>query len=129
MVIISISSKIDYQFNLTQCVLLVVKPEITLPNRRLGQGLGRETILECIITAFPQAVTYWEKGGRQVTSSLKHRIEAYDEGDNTLVLSLRINDLEDSDYGEYKCIASNSLGKDAEVMFLYGIHPQIFILH
>jgi len=91
-----------------------------MPNRRIGQETGRETILECAITAFPHAVNYWEKGGRRITSSMKHRIEAYDEGDHTLTLSLRIRVIDDGDFGEYRCIASNSLGHDEGSMVLYG---------
>jgi len=91
-----------------------------MPNRRIGQQTGRETILECAITAFPHAVNYWEKDGRRITSSMKHRIEAYDEGDHTLTLSLRININDDGDFGEYRCIASNSLGHDERSMTLYG---------
>ena len=67
-----------------------VAPEITLPNRRIGQSRGLQTILECVITAYPQAVSYWEKDGRTVTGSNKHKIEVYDESDNAKVtLSLR----------------------------------------
>jgi hypothetical protein len=76
--------------------------------------------VECIITAYPLAVNYWEKDGRRITNSAKYRLEAYDEGDNTLVLSLRIHDLEPTDYGEYKCVAANALGRDEESMILYG---------
>ena len=32
-----------------------------MPNRRIAQARGRETILECRITAYPHAVNYWEK--------------------------------------------------------------------
>ena len=91
-----------------------------MPNRRIGQLRGRETILECAITAFPHAVNFWEKDGRRITSSINHRIEAYDEGDHTLTLSLRIKIEDSSDFGEYRCVASNSLGKDEGAMYLYG---------
>jgi len=104
------------------CYVMTVAPEIQLPNRRMGQAVGRETILECIITAYPQAVNYWEKDGRQVASSSKYRVDAYDEEDSRVVLSLRIHDIEQADYGEYTCVASNELGRDQETMYLYGIH-------
>jgi len=87
----------------------------------MGQALGRETILECIITAYPQAVNYWQKDARRVTSSAKYRVDAYDEEDNTVVLSLRIHDIEQADYGEYTCVAANALGDDQETMYLYGM--------
>jgi len=91
-----------------------------MPNRRIGQQRNRETILECSITAFPHAVNFWEKDGRQLTNSMKYRIEAYDEGDHMLTLSLRININDKSDFGEYRCVASNSLGRDEGTMILYG---------
>jgi len=97
-----------------------VAPEIQLPNRRMGQALGRETILECVITAYPQAVNYWQKDGRRVASSSKYRVDAYDEEDKTVVLSLRIHDIEPTDYGQYTCVAANALGQDQESMYLYG---------
>lgn len=91
-----------------------------MPNRRIGQVRNRETILECIITAYPQAVNFWEKDGRRIVSSMKHRIEAYDEGEHTLTLSLRIQITDTVDFGEYRCVASNALGKDDGTMVLYG---------
>ena len=81
---------------------------------------NKDTILECIITAFPHAVNYWEKEGKRIMSSTKHRIEAYDEGDHTITLSLRVHDIDHDDYGEYKCVAANALGRDEEAMWLYG---------
>lgn len=94
-------------------------PEIQLQNRRMGQVRGRETILECTITAFPLAQTAWEKEGRRLGNSNRHRIESYDEGDHTTTLSLRISDIEQEDYGEYKCIAENRLGIEYQTMNLY----------
>ena len=65
-----------------------VAPEITMPNRRMGQARGRQTILECVITAFPQTVNYWEKDGQRLTSSPpdKYHVDVYDDGDHRIVL-------------------------------------------
>jgi len=67
-------------------VLGAVSPEVTMPNVRIAQSRGRETILLCRITAYPHAVNYWEKDGQRVTSSARHRIEAYDEDAHTITL-------------------------------------------
>ena len=69
-------------------LLLAVAPKITLPNRRIGQSLGRQTMLECMITAYPLEQSYWEKDARTVTSSYKYKIEAFDESEHSLTLSL-----------------------------------------
>ena len=94
----------------------------------MGQKIGRDTILECQITGFPLAVNYWTKNGKKLVSSTKHRIEAYDEGDHMITLSLRIHDLQEEDYGEYRCIAANSLGRDEEAMYLYRKSQQLYVL-
>ncbi|KAK7491727.1 hypothetical protein BaRGS_00016983, partial [Batillaria attramentaria] len=91
-------------------------PEIYLPNKRIGQDIGKETILECTVTAFPHAVSMWM---RISTLNQKYRLEIYDEDRNTITLSLRIFTIERHDYGEYTCVASNTLGKDSESMILY----------
>lgn len=89
--------------------------------------MGRETILECEITALPHAVNYWEKEGRRVMNSEKHRIDAYEDGaddsSHRLTLSLRIHITHPDDYGYYKCIASNTLGRDEKTMVLNGTKP------
>jgi len=91
-----------------------------MPASRLGQARGRETILECRITAYPHAVNYWQKDGRRIISSSKHRIEAYDDGENKLTLSLRIVNIDADDYGRYDCIAANALGTDQQTIHLFG---------
>ena len=57
-----------------------------MPNRRMGQARGRQTILECIIAAFPQTVNYWEKDGRKLSSSAKYHVDVYDDGNHRIVL-------------------------------------------
>jgi len=124
----------------TNCLFVcgAVAPEIVMPNRRIWQSVGRETILECTITALPQAITYWQKNGRRITNTIhpslataadrhgnddadvhrlmarppavvKYRIEAYDEGDHTLTLNLRLQVRTDStriNYYNYNIIIS-----------------------
>ncbi|BFY98117.1 hypothetical protein BsWGS_01157 [Bradybaena similaris] len=101
-------------------VFVEFAPEIYLPNKRIGQEKGKETILECTVTAFPHAVTMWKKGDHKIqTSTLKYRVEVYDEDKDKLTLSLRVFNIQDSDFGVYTCEASNTLGEDEESMYLY----------
>ncbi len=116
-----ITTNADVIVSIVLFLLHKVAPEISLPNRRMGQTLGRETILECIVSSSPQAFYYWEKDGhRFLTGSDRHKMEAFDEGDHSVVLSLRISDLQRSDYGQYTCHASNILGATLQSMMLYG---------
>ncbi|KAL8560924.1 hypothetical protein ACOMHN_019908 [Nucella lapillus] len=103
-------------------------PEIELHNTRIGQILGRETILECIISGSPLHVTRWRRGNEVFVNSLKDRYEVniYDHNGepNTIVLSLRIVRVEPVDYGDYICEASNHFGEVIRVMELYEVTPK-----
>ena len=52
----------------------------------MGQARGRQTILECVIMAFPQTVNYWEKDGRKLSTSAKYHVDVYDDGAHRIVL-------------------------------------------
>ncbi|XP_025077877.1 opioid-binding protein/cell adhesion molecule homolog isoform X2 [Pomacea canaliculata] len=104
--------KVDVQFS----------PEIELPNKRIGQMLGKETILECIVTANPQSVSRWLKDGEEVkTDGSNYHVEVYNEHQEayTIVLSFRIMAISEQDFGQYTCEASSPMGKDAETMVLF----------
>ncbi|XP_067666511.1 lachesin-like isoform X1 [Haliotis asinina] len=98
-------------------------PEIHLFTTRIGQQLRRETILECRITASPLGVTMWKKNGEQLHPNFKHELDVYNEGPQTITLSLRIVNIQKHDFGEYVCEASNSMGSASEVMELYEVYP------
>ncbi|KAL3867418.1 hypothetical protein ACJMK2_044620 [Sinanodonta woodiana] len=104
-------------------VFVEFPPEITLPTQRIGQYRGRETILDCEITAYPHGVMYWMKDGivLNFVNEEKYRIELYSGTDDSerKTLSLRVNNITRGDYGEYTCFAKNYLGQDQESMILY----------
>ncbi|CAL1529683.1 unnamed protein product [Lymnaea stagnalis] len=104
-------------------VVVDYAPEVIIPNpRRMGQYLGKETILECNIFAHPQALTSWTKGGKVLNKSDKYDIEVYkNEMENSVTLALKIRDLTESDFGRYECTGSNFLGEDKEDMILYEL--------
>lgn len=104
-------------------VVVEFAPEIYLPTKRMGQYQGKETILECRVTANPQVYSTWKRDGKEISNNYKYRVEVYEEDKNTITISLRIREIDDDDYGRYTCAASNSLGKDMEDMILYEYLP------
>ncbi|XP_060555528.1 opioid-binding protein/cell adhesion molecule homolog [Ruditapes philippinarum] len=101
-------------------------PEVQLYNTRMGQGQGKETIIDCKITANPQGYIVWQRQGREITNSHKYGITVYEEDRYTTTLSLRIARLNEDDFGKYKCHAQNKYGTDTEDMMLYEfVEPQI----
>jgi hypothetical protein len=91
--------------------------------------LGKETILQCEISASPQALVSWKKGEAVFPTNDYHRItsEIYDKDIYTTVLLLRIQNLTWSDFGEYICEASNVLGRDQESMQLFRKCNQVLL--
>ncbi|KAJ8304704.1 hypothetical protein KUTeg_018287, partial [Tegillarca granosa] len=102
-----------------------VPPEVELNNQRLGQFLGKETILVCKISASPQAVSVWKKGVRRIEKqsngnvNANYRPEIYEENDYRVTLYLRIRVITSIDFGNYTCEASNGLGSSSATMELY----------
>ncbi|XP_062579733.1 lachesin-like isoform X2 [Saccostrea cucullata] len=98
-------------------------PEIHLTNRKIKQRLGKETILDCKVTANPQVYSAWTKDGIPIQNDEKFKIDLYEEYKNTVILSLKISDIQESDFGAYRCEAQNELGRDYQDTFLYELKP------
>ncbi|KAL3867516.1 hypothetical protein ACJMK2_044713 [Sinanodonta woodiana] len=101
-------------------------PEVDFRTYRIGHYIGKETVLECLVTAFPHATIQWMKGNVSIInppySSWKYRTEVFNDQSHTVTLQLRIIHLEKADFGYYTCEASNKLGHDSRDMLLYEYH-------
>lgn len=87
----------------------------------MGQAIGKETILQCKVSASPHESIVWKKNGSALPLHMyKYWTELYDEGHHEKTLHLNIIDIDQDDFGFYTCHASNNLGRDSETMFLYG---------
>lgn len=96
------------------------QPEVKVLNKILNQDLEKETILQCEISASPQAIVNWRKGDHIFTANSYRRIttDIYEKDNYITVLRLIFQKLTMSDFGDYICEASNRLGKDQETMQL-----------
>ncbi|XP_059147293.1 lachesin-like [Physella acuta] len=108
---------------LTKAIRVVVNyaPKVYLDGpKRLGQSLGKETIVECHVSAHPQSETSWRKGGRILSKGEKYDIQVFvSEEENTVILALRIRDITPDDFGHYDCVASNAIGSDKDTFILH----------
>ena len=95
-------------------------PEVSVPNRRIGQKLGGEVVLECIVTAVPSPSLYWTRDNLPVALSSKYVTDEFDELDERLTLRLNVRNLTSADYGDYECVAVNQLGSTRRTITLYG---------
>lgn len=94
-------------------------PEVELYTYKMGQSQGKETILDCRITANPHGYIVWKRNGREITTTHKYGITVYEDDRYTKTLSLRIGNLNENDFGKYECFAQNEHGTDNEEMTLY----------
>jgi len=98
-------------------------PEISVPNRRIGQKVGGEVVLECVIAAVPAATHHWTRDSLPISAaglSSKYVTDEYDELDGRVTLRLNIRQLQPDDYTDYQCVAGNALGKTHKTVTLYG---------
>ena len=97
-------------------------PELTVNSRSTGQRRGREVVLECTVDAFPydSLRVDWVKNRRRVTQSDSHDIHRLEGPDHTVTLRVVIRDLTGSDFGDYKCVANNTVAWKEVVVTVFG---------
>lgn len=78
-------------------------------------GEGDKVELVCIVHARPVAQVVWSKDGRPIEEP--GHIEEQDKGHRH---SLQINDVTESDFGEYNCEATNDFGSSSASIHLTG---------
>ncbi|GAB6018924.1 hypothetical protein CHUAL_000574 [Chamberlinius hualienensis] len=99
----SVSKRIHLQVNF--------EPAIKVPNQLVGAASGGEVIMECLVEASPRSVNYWMKDtGEVIFSNEKYDVQQQENG-YKIHMQLRIRYLEKRDFGEYRCIAKNSMGE------------------
>uniref|UniRef100_A0A8C1I841 Cell adhesion molecule-related/down-regulated by oncogenes n=1 Tax=Cyprinus carpio TaxID=7962 RepID=A0A8C1I841_CYPCA len=87
----------------TAIVSYIESPQVTVPHSDLLIGLGQLTILECRVTGVPHPDVLWYKGEVQLKPSAVLSMDP-----QRGILS--IQQTQDTDAGEYTCVAINSAG-------------------
>ena len=90
-------------------------------NRRIGQRLGGEVVLECVVSAVPPATHYWTRDTVPIALSSRYVTDEFDELDGRVTLRLNVRNLQSSDYADYQCVARNQLGTTHQTVTLYGL--------
>ncbi|KAF2356770.1 Immunoglobulin I-set [Trinorchestia longiramus] len=98
---------------------------MNIPHQLVGAPVGFSFTLECTIEAHPQALTYWTRGqGAMIHHSEKFFItETPGTEPYRTHMKLTVKDLQEDDFGSYKCVAKNSRGETEGEMKLYKSQP------
>lgn len=92
----------------------------------MAAPLDSKVVLECVIEATPTPATSWVRSTNNVIESNgKYQATVVHEY-YKIYMKLLIYDLNKTDYGIYKCLASNMLGQSIGIINLYGNYQVIF---
>ena len=82
--------------------------------------LSSDVQLECRCEASPKPNTNWIRyDGQVLTASAKYQMREEHDSYNTK-MKLTIMNLEEKDFGSYKCVAKNVIGEKEGLVRLYG---------
>ncbi|XP_022920985.1 neurotrimin-like isoform X2 [Onthophagus taurus] len=97
-------------------------PMLWIPHQLVGAPLGRPVSLECYTEAHPSSLNYWTReDGQMIHESRKYHAENIVGAVSYKThMRLTINNIQQSDYGTYKCVAKNPRGETDGTIRLYS---------
>jgi len=98
-------------------VLVEYEPEIEVEELFIHSQTGDQAELVCNVHAEPTPTVVWRKDGVDVTSETKNNVRISNTGHRH---SLTINAVKKEDFGEYSCMATNSLGTMEKTIEISG---------
>ncbi|XP_043469047.1 lachesin-like isoform X3 [Leptopilina heterotoma] len=95
-------------------------PMIWVPNQLVGAPAGTNVTIDCNTEAYPRAISYWIYNYTMVLSNEKYTTDI-EESSYKTSMKLTIRNLQNGDFGNYRCISKNSLGETEGSIRLYEI--------
>ncbi|KFM76454.1 Lachesin, partial [Stegodyphus mimosarum] len=111
----SVSKRILLQVNF--------QPKIRVNNQMVGAAIGSDVVLGCRLEASPRPLTSWIRNDGVILLNNK-KYELIEEAESYRIhMQLRIKNLDEKDFGHYKCVAKNTLGDKEGFVRLIEISP------
>ncbi|XP_045476334.1 neurotrimin-like isoform X1 [Harmonia axyridis] len=100
-------------------------PMLWIPHQLVGAPLAYSVTLECFTEAHPGSLNYWTReDGQMIHESRKYHTEnKVGNPPYKTHMRLTINDIQQTDYGTYKCMAKNPRGETDGTIRLYISSP------
>lgn len=93
---------------------------IWIPNQLVGASLGADVAVDCNLESHPRSVTYWTRGtDRVIHQNAKYSAVTMQQAMYKVRMQLVIHWVRAEDYGEYHCMAKNTLGETQGTIKLY----------
>lgn len=95
----------------------------------MGAPLAYSVTLECFTEAHPSSLNYWTReDGQMIHESRKYHTEnIIGEPAYKTHMRITINNIQQSDYGVYKCVAKNPRGETDGTIRLYSKYNEFSI--
>ncbi|XP_051174667.1 lachesin-like isoform X2 [Leptopilina boulardi] len=99
------------------------RPLIQVPNQLVGAPTATDATLVCYVEASPKPINYWTREtGEMIITNEKYSMSEVKSSLYSAQMRLLIKDLQDRDFGGYKCISKNSLGDAEGSIHLYPMN-------
>ena len=86
--------------------ILIVAPEISQSPRDTTEVEGQTAVFNCVVAGYPTPDVAWDKNGVELNVAEHARLRvSSNNGNHRLIIS----NVQQSDAGQYKCVANNSL--------------------
>lgn len=104
---------------LTYKLVVAVSPMIWVPNQLVGAPAGTDVTIDCHTEAYPRAISYWVYDNVMLLPTKKYGTDTT-ENSYRAHMKLTVRNLQQGDFGNYRCISKNSLGETEGSIRLYG---------
>ena len=85
---------------------MIVAPEIFQSPRDTTELEGQTAVFNCVVGGYPTPDVAWEKNGMELNVAAHARLSvSFNNGNHQLIIS----NVQQSDAGQYRCVANNSL--------------------
>ncbi|XP_018561385.1 neurotrimin-like isoform X2 [Anoplophora glabripennis] len=97
-------------------------PMLWIPHQLVGAPLAYSVTLECFTEAHPSSLNYWTReDGQMIHESKKYHAENIIGNPSYKThMRLTVNNIQQDDYGTYKCVAKNPRGETDGTIRLYS---------
>ena len=100
--------------------LSAVPPMIWVPNQLIAASTASQVQLICNTEASPRSINYWTKDDQgTVAEKDRFSMKLFERG-YKFEMILTISDVQEQDFGTYRCISRNSLGSTEGTVKLYS---------